>query len=83
MNAPHIGDNRNLYRLLGKVAVPMAFLSSLVWHLPIFVCIICVRIEEAVKFIILMRRFFSKKWVRIVIHDIGDDRRTIVDKNEQ
>jgi len=52
------------------VAVPLAFLSALVWHLPIHLALLMTRIEIIVKGAILIRRWLSKKWMNTVIEDL-------------
>ncbi|MBR6443999.1 MAG: MATE family efflux transporter [Firmicutes bacterium] len=52
------------------IGVPLAFLSALVFHWPIYFCVLAVKVEEMVKCGILTYRFRSKKWVRNVIHGI-------------
>ena len=52
------------------VAVPLAFISALVWELPIFLAVLVVKLEDAVKCIILTKRFLSKKWMNTVIRDL-------------
>ena len=52
------------------VAVPMALLSALVWHLPIHIAVLLTRMEAVVKSIILTRRWLSKKWMNTVIEDL-------------
>ena len=49
------------------VAVPLAFLSALVWNLPIYLAVLVVKLEDAVKCVILTRRFLSKKWMNNMI----------------
>ncbi|MHC1721916.1 MAG: MATE family efflux transporter [Aminipila sp.] len=51
-------------------AVPMAFIATLVLHLPIYFAVLMVKTEDLIKFFILSKRFFSKKWANNVIHDI-------------
>lgn len=51
-------------------AVPMAFLTTLVLHLPIYFAVLLVKTEDIIKFFILLKRFWSKKWAKNVIHDI-------------
>ncbi len=51
-------------------AVPMAFFTTLVWHLPIYLAVLLVKTEDLIKFFILLRRFLSKKWARNVIDNI-------------
>ena len=52
------------------IGVPLAFLGALVFGLPIYLVVALVQIEEIVKFFIMRRRFFSKKWVRDLVADI-------------
>ncbi|MDO4859990.1 MAG: MATE family efflux transporter [Bacillota bacterium] len=54
------------------IGVPLAFLSALVFHWPIFFCVLAVKVEEITKCGILTYRFLSKKWVRNVIHNIDE-----------
>lgn len=54
------------------IGVPIAFLSALVFHWPIFICILALKTEEAVKSVILTFRFISKKWVRNVVGNIAN-----------
>lgn len=49
------------------VAVPLAFAASLWWNLPIYIAVLVVRMDDAVKFILMTKRFFSKKWMNNVI----------------
>lgn len=51
-------------------AVPMAFITTLVLHLPIYLAVLLVKTEDIIKFVILSKRFWSKKWAKNVIHDI-------------
>jgi Na+-driven multidrug efflux pump len=52
------------------IGVPIAFVTSLVLGLPIYLCVLLVKLEEAVKAVILLRRFYSRKWARTVIMDL-------------
>ena len=52
------------------VAVPLAFLSALVWHLPIHLALFMTRVESVVKAAILTRRYLSKKWMNTVIENL-------------
>lgn len=49
------------------VAVPMAFLASQALHLPIYLAVLMIKLEDVVKSVILTKRFLSKKWVNNVI----------------
>ncbi|MBR3785366.1 MAG: MATE family efflux transporter [Firmicutes bacterium] len=65
------GDTR--YAMLTEVsctwliAVPLAFLASLVLHMPIYLAVLVVRLEDVAKGILLTKRFISKKWMNNVI----------------
>ena len=52
------------------LAVPMAFLSALVWHLPIHLALLMTRLEVLAKFIILSKRYLSDKWMNTVIRGL-------------
>ena len=52
------------------VGVPLAFLGSLVFKLPVYYVMALVYIEEIVKAIIGMFRIISKKWVTNVVGDM-------------
>ena len=52
------------------VAVPLAFLSALVWHLPIHLALLMTRAEALVKFVLLTKRYLSDKWMNNVIQDL-------------
>ena len=52
------------------IAVPLAFLSALVWHLPIHLALLMTRIESLIKVVILYARYKSRKWMNTVIDDL-------------
>ena len=52
------------------IGVPLAFITSLVLHWPVYFAVLAVKLEEAVKSVFLTQRFFSKKWLNNVIKDI-------------
>lgn len=52
------------------IGVPMAFITSLVLHLPIYFAVLAVKLEDVVKGIILTKRFISRKWAKNVIRQI-------------
>ncbi len=49
------------------VAVPLAFLASLVWGFPIYLAVLLIKMEDVVKCILMTKRFLSKKWLNNVI----------------
>lgn len=52
------------------IGVPLAFITALYLGWPIYFALLAVKSEEAVKALILTKRYLSKKWLRNVIHDI-------------
>lgn len=51
-------------------AVPMAFIAALGLHLPIYFVILLVKLEDVIKFGIVVKRFHSKKWAKNVVHGV-------------
>ncbi|BES64152.1 MATE family efflux transporter [Gottschalkiaceae bacterium SANA] len=51
------------------IGVPLAFISTLVWHLPVHWVLVCVFFEEILKGFVTIPRFLSKRWVNNVIRD--------------
>ena len=49
------------------IGVPLAFISSLVWHWPVYFAVLAVKTEGVVKGIILTKRYLGRKWLRNVI----------------
>jgi len=49
--------------MIWLVGVPMAFLGANVWHLPVYFVYLCAMSEEAAKWFLGMRRYFSRKWI--------------------
>lgn len=49
------------------IGVVMAFVSALLLQLPIYICVLLVHLEDVVKFVLLRKRFLSKKWVRNLV----------------
>jgi Na+-driven multidrug efflux pump len=62
------------FALLGElstvwlVGVPLAFITALYLHLPVYVVVMAVQLEEIVKFFIMHHRYKSKKWLRNLIN---------------
>ncbi len=52
------------------VAVPLAFISAMVWKVPIHWAVAIVRLEEVTKFFILTKRYISKKWLNVMIRGL-------------
>lgn len=53
------------------IGVPLAFLTSLYLHWPIYIAVLAVKSEEVVKAMILTKRYLSKKWLKNVIENIA------------
>lgn len=58
------------------IGVPMAFITALALHWPIYFAVLAVKMEDVVKGIVLTRRFFSRKWARNVISEIESEKTT-------
>ena len=52
------------------IAVPLAFISVLVWQVPIHIAVLITRLENFVRAGILLKRYLSKKWMNIVIENL-------------
>jgi Na+-driven multidrug efflux pump len=52
------------------LAVPLAFLGTVVWNLPIYLVILLVRMENVIKALIVTKRWVSCKWANTVIKGI-------------
>ncbi len=52
------------------IAVPLAFVASLVWHLPVHLALLVTRTEMLIRAAILAKRYMSKKWMNTVISDL-------------
>ncbi|MDR2458444.1 MAG: MATE family efflux transporter, partial [Clostridiales Family XIII bacterium] len=49
------------------IGVPIAFITSLYFHFPIHLAVLCVQLEEITKFFIVFHRFRSRKWVNTLV----------------
>jgi len=54
------------------IGVPCALLGGFVLHLPVYGVYALVLLEEAVKAIIITRRFLSRKWIHDLVNVTGD-----------
>ena len=52
------------------IGVPAAFVTALVFHWPVYICLLCTKAEQFIKAIILTRRFLSRKWLNNVIKGV-------------
>lgn len=52
------------------IAIPLAFTSALVWHLPVHLALLVTRIEIFIRAAIVTKRYVSKKWMNTVITDL-------------
>ena len=52
------------------VSVPLAFITALFFHLPVHFCVLVMKAEEIIKLVILRKRFYSGKWINIVIEGL-------------
>ena len=53
------------------IGVPMAFIATSVWNLPIYIVVALVNLEEVIKAIMGFYRLFSNKWANIVIEGMS------------
>jgi putative MATE family efflux protein len=49
--------------IIWLVGVPMAYIGANVLHLPVYFVYLCAMSEEAAKWILGIRRYFSRKWI--------------------
>ncbi|HUE98110.1 MAG TPA: MATE family efflux transporter, partial [Anaerolineales bacterium] len=54
------------------IGVPSALIGGFVLHLPVYWVYAMVLLEEAVKAIIILRRFLSRKWIHDLVNVTGD-----------
>jgi putative MATE family efflux protein len=54
------------------IGVPSALIGGFVLHLPVYGVYAMVLLEEAVKAIIILRRFLSRKWIHDLVNVTGD-----------
>jgi len=52
------------------IGVPMAFFATMFLGLPIYLAVLAVKLEEVVKAIVLLRRFYSRKWAKNMVDDL-------------
>jgi Na+-driven multidrug efflux pump len=52
------------------IGVPLAFFTTMVLGLPIYIAVLAVKTEEVVKAAILLRRFYSRKWAKNMVDDL-------------
>lgn len=52
------------------IAIPLAFISALVWHLPVHLALLVTRIEIFIRAAIVSKRYISRKWMNTVITDL-------------
>lgn len=55
------------------IGVPSAIIGGFVFHLPVYGVYAMVLLEEAVKAIIVLRRFLSRKWIHDLVNVIGNE----------
>jgi len=52
------------------IGVPIAFVGALVLQFPIYWVVALVQLDEIVKFFIMRKRFFARKWVRDLVRHL-------------
>jgi len=64
------------------IGVPCALLGGFVFHLPVYGVYAMVLLEEAVKAIIVTKRFLSRKWIHDLVNVTGDQANTSLSNPE-
>ncbi len=59
------------------VGIPLAVIATFILHLPIYFVVAFTVVEELMKFILIIRRFKSFKWIRNIVKDVPEDNRKI------
>jgi len=54
------------------IGVPSALLGGFVLHLPVYGVYALVLSEEAIKAVVITRRFLSRKWIHDLVNATGD-----------
>ncbi|HUG33410.1 MAG TPA: MATE family efflux transporter [Anaerolineales bacterium] len=55
--------------IIWLVGVPMAWLGANVWNFPVYFVYLCAMSEEAVKWVLGIRRYFTRKWIHnLAVH---------------
>ena len=54
------------------IGVPCALIGGFVLHLPVYGVYALVLLEEAVKAVVIFRRFLSRKWIHDLVNVTGD-----------
>jgi len=55
------------------IGVPAALIGGFVLHLPVYYVYALVLLEEAVKAIVIFRRYLSRKWINDLVNVTGDE----------
>ncbi len=70
------GDTRFGFLMDGVViwvvGVPLAFMGAFIFHLPVYWVYLLVMLEELVKWLFGLYRFFSRKWIHNLAQTVGD-----------
>jgi putative MATE family efflux protein len=53
------------------IGVPLAFTGALLLHLPVYLVVLLVHIEEFIKLFLMTHRLLSNKWVKNLVRDIN------------
>jgi putative MATE family efflux protein len=64
------------------IGVPSALIGGFVLHLPVYWVYAMVLLEEAVKAIVILRRFLSRKWIHDLVNVTADELPASVSKPE-
>jgi Na+-driven multidrug efflux pump len=58
--------------IIWLVGVPMAWLGANLWHLPVHLVYLCSMSEESAKWVLGMRRYFSRRWIHNLVMHVED-----------
>lgn len=53
------------------IGIPLAFIGAFILHLPVYLVVFLTFIEEAIKVVIMIKRFRSDKWIHNIVKNIG------------
>lgn len=57
---------------LWLIGIPLSFIAAFVLNLEVYIVVAVTGIEELIKFIVILKRFKSNKWINNVINDIEE-----------
>ncbi|NEU05467.1 MATE family efflux transporter [Clostridium senegalense] len=55
------------------IGIPLAYIGAFIICLPVYLVVLLTFVEEAIKVVIMMKRFKSGKWIHNMVKDIGKE----------